>query len=247
MSIGLSHTSITVAAAALTMSLAAGLTARAQGPTPDERVAALKQSLADNQKRIRQYEWVETTIISLKGEEKARKQSRVYYGADGKLTKVPMGAPPAKQESSAQGRGRRGGAVKEKIIENKKDELQEYMEQASALIHKYVPPDAARVQAAKDAKKLTVKPGAQGQATLTFVDFVQPGDRLGIDVDAAASRLLGLNVATYLDKPEDTVTLNVRMASLADGTGYTAQTTLEAAAKNIKVVIENGGHRPLAR
>ena len=59
--------------------------------------------------------------------------------------------------------------------------------------------------------------------------------------------LSALSVATYLEKPEDAVTLAVRFGTLADGTSYTAQTTLDAKAKNIRVVIENSGHRPLAR
>ncbi len=75
----------------------------AQPPSPDQIVAGLKQNLAESQKRLRQYEWIETTIISLKGEEKARKQARAYYGADGKLTKVPMGTPPAKPEQGGGG------------------------------------------------------------------------------------------------------------------------------------------------
>jgi len=49
--------------------LAAGGVAIAQETTPEEPVAALKQSLAENQARLRQYEWVETTAVSLKGEE----------------------------------------------------------------------------------------------------------------------------------------------------------------------------------
>jgi hypothetical protein len=35
-----------------------------------DRVAALKQFMAASQKQLRQYEWIETTIISMKGEEK---------------------------------------------------------------------------------------------------------------------------------------------------------------------------------
>ena len=70
---------------------------------------------------------------------------------------------------------------------------------------------------------------------------------MAIDVDAKAALLSALSVATYLEKPEDAVTLNVRFATLADGTSYTAQTALEAKAKNIRVVVENSGHRPLAR
>ena len=69
----------------------------AQAPaTPDQMVAALKQNLAESQQRLRKYEWIETTALSLKGEEKSRKQQRVYYGADGKLTKLPIGSPSLK-------------------------------------------------------------------------------------------------------------------------------------------------------
>jgi hypothetical protein len=212
-------------------------------PSSDERVAALKQSLAESQKRIRQYEWIETTAISLKGEEKARKRQRVYYGADGKLVKMPIGEAP--QKEAQQGDGRRGGRLKQRIVENKKDEMQDYMERASNLVHQYVPPNPVQIQSAKDKGKMAIRPIAQGQVTLEFSDYLLAGDRLGIDVDAAAHRLLGLSVATHLDKPEEPVTLNVRTGSLADGTGYTAQTVLEAAAKHVRVVIENGGHRPL--
>ena len=81
-------------------------------PTPDQMVATLKQNLAESQKRLRQYEWVETTAISLKGEEKSRKQQRVYYGADGKLTKLPIGEPPA-QRPARRGRPPGGGRLKE--------------------------------------------------------------------------------------------------------------------------------------
>src|SRR4026208_191755 len=75
---------------------------------PDQMVAALKQNLAESQKRLRQYEWIETTAISLKGEEKSRKQQRVYYGADGKLTKTPLGEPPPPAAPRGRARRRRG-------------------------------------------------------------------------------------------------------------------------------------------
>src|SRR6187401_1748517 len=192
-------------------------------PSHDQLVAALKQNLRESQKRLRQYEWIETTAISLKGEEKSRKQQRVYYGADGKLTKVPMGEPkPAAEPSGGGGRGRRGGGrVKENIIENKVEDMVEYMGKASDLIHQYVPPNPARIQKAKDAKNLAVVPQPDGKVRLEFKDFVQPKDTMNIDVDAKAALLSALSVATYLEKPEDTVTLDVRFATLADGTSYT--------------------------
>ena len=230
-----------------TVSAATQGTAQAP-PSPDQLVAALKQNMADSQKRLRQYEWVETTAISLKGEEKSRKQQRVYYGADGKLTKLPIGEPkPAAAPSGGGGRGRRGGRIKENIIENKKDEMAEYMEKAGALIHQYVPPDPTLIQKAKDANNLSVLPQPEGKLRLVFQNYIQPKDTMSIDVDAKAALLSAISVATYLEKPEDAVTLAVRFGTLADATSYTAQTTLDAKAKNIRVVVENSGHRPLVK
>ena len=222
-------------------------TAEAQqpGPSAQERVAALKQSIQESQTRLRQYEWVETTIISLKGEEKARTQKRCYYGADGTLLKVPIGGPAPAQQPPAGG-GRRG-RVKAKVIENKKDDLKEYMERAAALVQRYVPPEPADLQRAKGAGKVTASPAGPGLVRLEFPDYLKPGDRLSIDVDAAANTLRGLTVASYLDQPDDAVALAVQLGTLADGTGYTAQTTLDAAAKKIRVVIQNAGHHTLAR
>ena len=125
--------------------------------------------------------------------------------------------------------------------------MSKYMEQAVALIHKYVPPDAALIQKAKDAGRMQVQPMQAGTVRAEFEDFVQPADAMGIDVDVKAMLLSALTVSTYLDKKEDAVTLDVRFGTLADGTGYAARTTFEAKAKNISVVLENSGHRPIAK
>jgi hypothetical protein len=221
--------------------------AEAAGGGAQDQVAAVKQSLQEGMAKIRQYEWVETTIISLKGEEKARKQNRCYYGADGKLQKISLDQPAAPQQAQGGG-GRRGsGRLKEKVVEKKKDEMQDYMERASALIHTYVPPDPARIQAAKDAGRIAVEPQAGGRVRLVISEYLQPADALTIDLDPAASRLVGLGVNSYLDTPDDPVTLAVKMDALPDGATYAAETTLDAKAKNITVVIRNSGYRPVSQ
>jgi hypothetical protein len=237
---------LVVAAGLLSASLPArSMEADQAAPTPQERVVALKQSMQESQTKLRQYEWIETTIISLKGEEKGRTLKRCYYGADGKLQKVPIGTPAPAQEPAAAG-GRRG-RVKAKVVENKKDDMKDYMERAAALVQQYVPPQPADIQRAKDAGKVTANPAGPGLVRLEFPDYLKSGDRLSIDVDAAANQLRGLSVATYLDQAEDAVALAVQLGTLADGTSYTAQTTLDATAKKIRVVIQNAGHHPLAR
>jgi hypothetical protein len=212
-------------------------------------VAALKQSIAEGTKKLAQYEWVETTVIKLKGEEKARKLNRCYYGADAKVQKTPMDQPaPQATEQGGGRRGRRGGgAVKQKVVENKKNEMQEYMTQAAALIHSYIPPAPAQIQAVKDGGRLTASPQPGGKLRLEMKQYLKPGDSLTIDLDTAANRLLGLGVNSYLDKPDEPVTLAVQMNTLPDGALYSAQTTLDAKAKNIEVVITNSGHKPVAR
>jgi hypothetical protein len=228
-----------------TLLLAQQPPAQAAGGGTKDPVAALKQSMQQGMAKIRQYEWVETTIISLKGEEKARKQNRCYYGSDGKVQKVSLDPAPAPEQP--QGGGRRGARVKEKVVDNKKAEMKDYMERAAALIHTYVPPNPEKIQAAKEAGRIAVTPQAGGRVRLVISQYLQPGDALTLDVDSAANRLVGLGVNTYLDKPDEAVTLAVQMNALPDGAIYAAQTTLEAKAKNITVVVQNSGHRPVSR
>ncbi len=231
--------------------VAVGLTGHAQQPkaqagggSAQDHVAALKKSLQEGMAKIRQYEWIETTTIMLKGEEKSQKQNRCYYAADGKVQKVPLEqAQAATQKTQAASGGRRGGRLKEQIVEKKKDEMKDYMERAAALIHKYVPPDAAQIQAAKDAGRVAVNPQG-GKVSFVVSQYLQPGDSLAIDLDPAANRLLGLHVKTYLDSPDEPVTLAVQMGALPDGAVYTEQTTLDVKAKNITVVVRNSGYRP---
>ncbi|MGE5833492.1 MAG: hypothetical protein ACM4AI_03350 [Acidobacteriota bacterium] len=170
--------------------------------------------MQETQTKIRRYEWIETTIISLKGEEKGRTQKRCDYGADGKLQKLPIDGPPAAPQT---GGGRRG-RVKVKIVENKKDDMKDYMERAAALVQQYVPPQPADIQRAKDSGKVTAQPAGPGLVRLVFPDYLKPGDRLSIDVDAAARQLRGLTVASYLDQSKDAVVLAVQLGTLADGT-----------------------------
>lgn len=220
----------------------------AQGQAPQERVAALKQSLQQSQAKLRTYEWIETTAISLKGEEKSRKQNRCYYGADGKLQKVPIDGGAAPAPAAPQGRGRRSGRVKAKVVENKKEELGEYMQKAAALLHRYLPPDAGSIQKSKDAGKAAmsmVEPNRR--ARVEFGDYLQPGDALAIEFNPQTNHLLAVQVATYLDTPDDPVTLNVQFTDLPDGTTYQSSVTLDAPAKKVSVKVDNSGHRPVGR
>jgi len=246
-----SHRVFVIAGAIAAYGVGAILYARqpsAQAAGAQDQVAALKTSLQQGLAKARQYEWVETTIISLKGEEKSRKQNRCYYGADGKVQKIPLDQAGDKEQQGGGRGGRRGGGrLKEQVVENKKEDMQEYMTAAAKLIHQYVPPSPEKIQAAKDAGRVKANPQAGGKVQVAISEYLQPGDSLMIDLDPAANQLLALGVNTYLEKPDETVTLAVRMNTLPDGALHAAQTTLDVKAKNIRVVIENSGYKPVAK
>jgi hypothetical protein len=207
-------------------------------PTTAERVAAIKTSLAQSAQNLKQYQWTETQVVNLKGEDKSNKQFTCSYGADGKVVKTAV-TPPAEGEKK---RGVRG-----KIIENKTEEMAEYMQSAVALIKSYVPPDPAKIQAAKDAGKISMTPLEGGkQARIDIKDYEKPGDNLGIVIDMTTNQIAGLGVSSYLTDAKDAVTLEVTMANLPDGTGYAAKTVLDGVAKQIKVTTTNSGYQKKA-
>jgi hypothetical protein len=224
---------ICILAGALTSSSIA--VAQTPQPSLQERVVALKTTFAASQANLRHYEWIETTVVSLNGEEKSRKQQRCYYGADGALQKVLVDAsPPPATKPGLRGR----------IVANKTAELTGYMQSAVSLVKSYVPPDPAKIQATKDAGKVAIQvlnPGKRAQ--VNFHDYQKPGDNLAIVINLANNIVAGVGVSSYLDSPTDVVTLDAKMGQLDDGTIYTSDITLNGATKNLTVTVQNTGYR----
>jgi hypothetical protein len=215
------------------------LPAAAQQPSAAERAALLKANLAASQMVLRQYEWVETTVVSLKGEEKSRKQQKCYYGADGQLQKIDLSDSPEPEKR----RGLRG-----RIAERKKEELTDTMKSAVALVKTYVPPDPARIQAAKDSGKVSlemIEPGKR--ARLVFRDYEKSGDSLSIEMDLTTNKPLGLAVASYLEKASDKVSLAVKMGQLNDGTTFASTINLQVPGENLAVDVTNSGYRKMSQ
>lgn len=209
--------------------------AAAATPAPAERIAAVVTSLKRDQGALKQYEWIETTSMSLKGEEKSRKQNRCYYGADGVLEKVPVGDQPEEKSK----RGLRG-----KAIASKKEEISDYLTKATAAIKTYLPPDPAKLQASKDAGKASIEVLEPGKrARLDFKDYNMPGDLLGIEIDLATNKLQAVQVTTMIEGGKQPVNFRTQMGSLEDGTGYPIKTTLDAKEMDVVVVIENAGYK----
>ena len=210
----------------------------AQQAAPDkaalqQRLAELKQSMAQNQAQLRQYTWTETTEISLKGEAKKREQKECRYGPDGRVVKTAIGDAPAPPAGKARG-------LKGKIVANKVEEMKDYMDRVGSLVRRYIPPDPQSMQTAFQAGKASLD---KQSGTLVFNDYAKPGDKVTLTIDTSTKKLRGFAVATYLDEPKDTVNVQARFSSLADGTNFLEETVLDAAAKAIQIKTTNFGHR----
>ena len=200
-----------------------------------QKIAAVKQSVAENQQKLHQYQWTETTQLTLKGEAKPPKTSMCKYGPDGTVQKTPMGTPAPPPS---------GGRMKQKVIEKKKEEMQEYMGQVKSLLAKYTPPDPQKMEQAFKSGNASLNPNAAAQTlALVFKNYAQSGDQMTLTFDTATKKVSVLNVNTYLDDPKDVVTLAARMASLPDGTNYVQQTVLDATAKQLQVTTTNSNYQ----
>ena len=211
----------------------------APGAELQQKLAAVKQSTAENQQKLHKYQWKETTQLTLKGDPKPPSQSACQYGADGKVQKTPLTPPPPPPS---------GGRMKQKVIENKKEEMKDYMGDVKVLLAKYVPPNPQSMQQAFGSGKASLNPNASsGVAQIIFKDYALPGDQMTLSFDTAAKKISTVNVNTYLDNPKDAVTLAVQFASLPDGTNYVQQTVLNATAKNLVVTTTNSDYKAVGQ
>ncbi len=202
-----------------------------------QKVAALKQSVTENQMALHQYSWTETQQMIFKGDIKSTKQSQCQYGPDGVVQKSPLG-PPQPPPSNA--RGLRG-----KVAQNKKDEIQDYMERVASLVKRYTPPNGAAMQSSLESGNASLQPSGSGLVTITFHNYALPGDSVTLRFDSATKKISGYNVSTYLDTPSAVVTLAVIFDNLPSGPNYVAQSVLDATAKQVQIRTTNSGYTKL--
>jgi hypothetical protein len=225
-------------AGALCLSLTVPARSQDQKQVLQEKVAAFKQSMAANKAALLRYSWTEKTRLSLKGEVKSTKDELCRYGADGKVQKTPLSAPPEKKEK----RGLKG-----KVVEKKTGEMKDYMEQVVSLIQKYVPPPPELIKADAAGGNSSFSPQGPGAIQLQFKNFVKSGDVMVVTLDTAAKLIRQLKVDSYLeDADKDKVALTVDFQTLPDGTSYAASKNLDVAAKKIVVNITAGNYQKLA-
>jgi hypothetical protein len=211
----------------------------AQNPELQQKIADLKTAAAANKQALAQYTYVQTTTVSLKGDVKKVTHDQVVTGPDGKPQKTSLDPPTAPPQPS-------GGRLKQRIIENKKDEFMEYADSIKALIQQYLPPDKDLIQQAAASGNITLTSGgAPGTAQLLISNYVKQGDKMTIVLNKAAGGLQSVSIATYLSDPSDAVTVNVQYATIPGGPNHPGTVTINGVSKQLTIVQQNGSYRHL--
>ena len=88
-----------------------------------------------------------------------------------------------------------------------------------------------------NARKVDLEHDAAGRDAIVLHNYVKSGDEMKVVFDSSKKEVERVSVKTYLDKPEDAMTIDVRFAVLSDGTLYPALTSVEAPSKKTSMSI----------
>jgi len=209
----------------------------AQSPV-QQKLAMVKDVVAQNKAALMHYVWTEQTNVLLNGEVKKTTDYQCMYGPDGTVQKTATGGTPP----PAPKRGIRG-----RIVENKTEDLTDYMQRAAALVKQYVPPNPEQMQAAFQQGNATI--GADGPEVLQlqFTNYVKPGDSMVFFFNKQAKALTQITVNSYMNDQTDAVSLQVNFQTIPGGPNYVAQTTLNAPAKKITVQTTSSNYQKMAQ
>jgi hypothetical protein len=212
----------------------------AQNSEMQQRMAELKESMAKNKQALAQYTWKEQVSISVKGQERKVQHYQVKVGPDGKPQKTSLDPAPQSQADSGALRGR----LRQRIVEKKKEEYEEYAEQMKSLVQRYFPPDKDAIQDAFSKGNVSFTPGTD-LVKITIQNYVKKNDSMVILFNRDRKQISGVKVASYMDDPSDAVNLEVQFSNLPDGVSHASNTTVEGVRKQLTIRMQNSDYQKL--
>jgi hypothetical protein len=228
------------AVAILVATLPFPATTRAQLGDMQARVGELKESATKNKEALAKYTWTERVTISLNGKERKQERFQVRVGPDGKPVKTPIDAP-------AQDQSARGGRLRQRIVEKKKEEFEDYAQQMKDLAQQYIPPEKDLIQDAYSKGNVAITPEAGGPGRIQFAihDYIRKGDLVTIIFDKDQKQLVSISIHSWIDDPTDVMNLSVRFDKLPDGPSHAVGATIEGVRKHLTVVTQNDNYQKL--
>jgi hypothetical protein len=208
--------------------------ARPQDAELQKRVAEVKQYLSLNKIVLAQYRWQESQTVSVKGEVKKEELFQVQMGPDGQPQKTNLNP----DESSG---GRKHG-IKHRI----KEDYENYGKEIAALAQSYGQPEPGRVQQLfEQGNVLLGSAGAPNEVKLVINGYQKPGDSVTIVFNKTQEAIQSLHISTYLNDPQDAVTISQQYAQLPNGPNHVASTVVDGVSKQLTVQMQNSNYQKM--
>jgi hypothetical protein len=208
--------------------------AMSQDPQLQQRVAEIKQYLSLNKVVLAQYTWQESQTVSVKGEVKKQELFQVRMGPDGQAQKTNLDP----EESSG---GRKHG-IKHRI----REDYENYGKEIAALAQSYGQPEPGRVQQLfEQGNVLLGSAGAPNEVKLVINGYQKPGDSVTIVFDKTQKTIQSLHISTYLNDPQDAVTVSQQYAQLPNGPNHVASTVVDGVSKQLTVQMQNSNYQKI--
>jgi len=214
-----------------------GSGALAQNPEMEQKLMAIKQAQTVNKQKLAQYTRQETETISIKDDVKDTKIYQVQIGPNGQQQKTEISNQQAQS-------GGRQGRVKERVVEKKKAEYQQYGEDIGALAKQYTTPNPEALMQAKQQGNISLQSGGGGTINLVIKNYMKPNDSVTMTIDPQTKSPVSVQVSSYLSDPKDAVTIAANFARLPDGTNHVANTTVNGVSKQLTVNDQNSNYQP---
>jgi hypothetical protein len=213
------------------------ITANAQSPEMQQRLAEIKQASAQNKQALMSYSWNEQDTISLKGEVKKVQHYQVRLGPDGKPQKTSLDPPTEAAPPS-------GGRMKQRVVAKKTDEYKDYAESMKSLAQQYAPPDPALIQQAAANGNITLGAvaGSPTQVQLVIKNYLKQGDSMTLVFDKKQKSIVRVQIASYMDDPKDAMNLTVQYSKLPDGTNHISSIVIDGVSKQLNVAVQNSNY-----
>jgi hypothetical protein len=206
-----------------------------------QRVAAFKDSMAQNQRALAEYTWKQQTQMLIDGDVKNTSVEQVRIGPDGKMEKTPLSDPNQQQQKKPRG-------LKGKIAAKKMGEMKAYIERLMSLCGRYMKPLPDRLQqAVKEGRAEIVQGVGSPVIQLKFKDYYKAGDLLAISVDREAMSMHAMEASTYLDGEDDPVSLSMQFDALQDGTSYMKLLDIGAPAQKLALKVSSFEHEKVVQ
>jgi hypothetical protein len=206
-----------------------------QAPAPGGMAAKIVEARKANAALMQQYTWNSRTEIFIKGEQKDIRIDQVQYGPDGQLQKTELN-----NESFSHPRG----FLRKRIAEDKKKELEQFMQGLKALLEQYTLPTAGKITNFMSNANVTSAQSPDGKPLLEMQGsgVVVPGDTLAIWVDASTHKMKKAQITTSYEGGAANLTATYKTKSA--GLTYMSMAELDVPDKNVSLQIHNYDYEP---